>query len=185
MRQCGRRPGCLQFRVPARRRSDLSKAFDNVSAAVPAVSAAQPASPSGEFHFPIRVYYEDTDAGGVVYYANYLKFFERARTEWLRSLGFGQTALAESTGCIFIVRGLDMQYRKPARLDDHLVIASRVSRLGKASMDFSQTCLRDGELLASGQVQVGCVDRHSLRPTAMPVGIAAALARLESPVAPI
>ena len=151
-----------------------------MSAAVPDVNPTESAK---AFAFPIRVYYEDTDAGGVVYYANYLKFFERARTEWLRALGFGQSALADSTDCIFIVRGLDMQYRKPARLDDHLVIASRVSRLGKASMDFSQTCLRDGELLASGQVQVGCVDRRSLRPVAMPSGIATALARLESPVA--
>lgn len=135
----------------------------------------------GEFVFPIRVYYEDTDAGGVVYYANYLKFFERARTEWLRSLGFEQDALAGDTGLIFVVRGLDIQYRKPARLDDVLLVRSKVARLGKASIDFLQICERGGERLASGQVQVACVDRHSLRPAAMPAALASALAPLESP----
>jgi acyl-CoA thioester hydrolase len=148
--------------------------------AIPAVPSAASSAPQPEFLFPIRVYYEDTDAGGVVYYANYLKFFERARTEWLRSLGFEQNALAASSGCIFVVRGLEMQYRKPARLDDALTIRSKVSRVGKASMDFSQICERNGELLASGQVQVGCVSVATMRPCAMPTGLSSALAPLES-----
>ncbi len=133
-----------------------------------------------DFQFQIRVYYEDTDAGGVVYYANYLKFFERARTEWLRSLGFEQNAMADDTGCIFIVRSLDTQYRKPAKLDDHLTIRCRVARLGKASIDFAQTCERESELLTSGKVQVGCVDRLTLRPRALPANLAQALAPFET-----
>lgn len=134
-------------------------------------------TPSG-FAFPVRVYYEDTDAGGVVYYANYLKFFERARTEWLRALGIDQSLLAERTGAIFVVRGLDVSYRRPARLDDMLTVHARIERLGKASIDFIQTCEREGELMASGRVQVGCVDRTGLRPTAMPADVRTALAPL-------
>ncbi|RZS78201.1 tol-pal system-associated acyl-CoA thioesterase [Pigmentiphaga kullae] len=136
----------------------------------------QPAS--ADFRFPIRVYYEDTDAGGVVYYANYLKFFERARTEWLRALGVEQRALADRTGCIFVVRGIDTQYRRPAALDDSLTIRSQVSRLGKASIDFLQFCERGDELLATGKVQVGCVDRATLRPRALPPDLVRALAPL-------
>ncbi|MEK7947248.1 tol-pal system-associated acyl-CoA thioesterase [Pigmentiphaga sp. YJ18] len=136
----------------------------------------QPASE--DFRFPIRVYYEDTDAGGVVYYANYLKFFERARTEWLRALGVEQRALADLTGCIFVVRGIDTQYRRPAALDDSLTIRSQVSRLGKASIDFLQFCERGDELLATGKVQVGCVDRATLRPRALPPDLVRALAPL-------
>ncbi|GAA4340689.1 tol-pal system-associated acyl-CoA thioesterase [Pigmentiphaga soli] len=128
--------------------------------------------------FTVRVYYEDTDAGGVVYYANYLKFFERARTEWLRELGFEQQRLAEQARRIFVVRGLDMQYRRPARLDDALTIRSRVARLGRASMDFSQSCERGDELLAAGQVQVGCIDRVTWRPAPLPEDLARALAPL-------
>ena len=133
---------------------------------------------SEDFRFPIRVYYEDTDAGGVVYYANYLKFFERARTEWLRALGVEQHALARETDCIFIVRGIETQYRRPASLDDLLTVRSRVSRLGKASIDFLQFCERGDELLATGKVQVGCVDRATLRPRALPPGLMDALAPL-------
>ncbi|OVZ57597.1 tol-pal system-associated acyl-CoA thioesterase [Pigmentiphaga sp. NML080357] len=133
---------------------------------------------SDDFRFSIRVYYEDTDAGGVVYYANYLKFFERARTEWLRALGVEQRVLAEETGCIFVVRGIEAQYRRPAALDDLLTIRSKVSRLGKASIDFSQFCERGDELLAAGKVQVGCVDRATMRPRALPAGLARTLAPL-------
>ncbi|VCU72061.1 Acyl-CoA thioester hydrolase YbgC [Pigmentiphaga humi] len=136
-------------------------------------------SPASDFRFPIRVYYEDTDAGGVVYYANYLKFFERARTEWLRALGVEQRLLAEQTGCIFVVRAIRTDYRRPACLDDQLVIRSSVARLGRASIDFSQACERGGELLASGLVQVGCVDRTTMRPRALPAELAQRLAPLE------
>ncbi|MET0184207.1 MAG: tol-pal system-associated acyl-CoA thioesterase [Achromobacter sp.] len=121
-----------------------------------------------EARFDIRVYYEDTDAGGVVYYANYLKFLERARTEWLRELGVFQSELRAATQRIFVVNALDMAYRKPARLDDRLTIHSRITRLGRASIHFAQAARRDGELLAEGTIQVCCVDAVSLRPAEIP-----------------
>ena len=95
----------------------------------------------------IRVYYEDTDAGGVVYYANYLKFFERGRTEWLRRLGVDQSTLAAREHRIFVVKKVEIQYRKPAKLDDLLAIHSKITRIGPASINFEQQALRDGELL--------------------------------------
>ncbi|MBA3773881.1 MAG: YbgC/FadM family acyl-CoA thioesterase [Ramlibacter sp.] len=90
------------------------------------------------FEFPIRVYWEDTDAGGIVFYANYLKFFERARTEWLRSLGIGQQALRESTGGMFVVGETSVRYRRPARLDDELLVTARVQESGRASLIIAQ-----------------------------------------------
>jgi len=136
------------------------------------------------FRFPVRVYYEDTDTAGVVYYANYLKFFERARTEWLRTLGFGQTEMAELDGKVFIVRRASTDYRLPARLDDALVIHSQLSRLGRASLEFRQWCQRDDDVLASGHIQIGCVQRATLRPAAMPGRIAQRLAAVVTPDAP-
>jgi acyl-CoA thioester hydrolase len=112
----------------------------------------------------IRVYYEDTDAGGVVFYANYLKFFERGRTEWLRRLGVNQTQLAASEKLIFVVKNVEIQYRKPARLDDLLTIQSNITRLGRASIHFKQAALRAGELLCESDIQVCCVDTTSFRP---------------------
>src|SRR5579863_7801883 len=88
------------------------------------------------FTWPIRVYYEDTDAGGIVFYANYLKFFERARTEWLRACGVDQNRLADEADAIFIVRSTAVDYRAPARLDDVVKVVSRIERLGRASVDF-------------------------------------------------
>jgi acyl-CoA thioester hydrolase len=127
-----------------------------------------PTDMPAEALFDIRVYYEDTDAGGVVYYANYLKFLERARTEWLRELGVFQSELRAATQRIFVVNALDMAYRKPARLDDRLTIHSRITRLGRASIHFAQAARRDGELLAEGTIQVCCVDAASLRPAEIP-----------------
>ncbi|MYZ41499.1 tol-pal system-associated acyl-CoA thioesterase [Schauerella aestuarii] len=127
-----------------------------------------PTEMPAEALFDIRVYYEDTDAGGVVYYANYLKFLERARTEWLRELGVFQSELRAATQRIFVVNALDMAYRKPARLDDRLTIHSRITRLGRASIHFAQAARRDGELLAEGTIQVCCVDAASLRPAEIP-----------------
>ena len=127
-----------------------------------------PTEMPAEALFDIRVYYEDTDAGGVVYYANYLKFLERARTEWLRELGVFQSELRTATQRIFVVNALDMAYRKPARLDDRLTIHSRITRLGRASIHFAQAARRDGELLAEGTIQVCCVDAVSLRPAEIP-----------------
>jgi acyl-CoA thioester hydrolase len=128
-----------------------------------------------EFLLDIRVYYEDTDAGGVVFYANYLKFFERARTEWLRALGFDQSDMADRLQRIFVVAGLNMDYRKPARLDDLLTIRTRVTRLGRASVHFAQRAERRGELLAEGSIQVCCVDTIHMRPAELPPDVRASL----------
>ena len=116
----------------------------------------------------VRVYYEDTDAGGVVFYANYLKYLERARTEWLRALGVNQTDLARQDRRLFVVQSLDMQYRQPAGLDDLLTIHSTITRLGRASIHFAQRAERNGELLASGNIQVCCVDADTMRPAPLP-----------------
>lgn len=132
-------------------------------------------TPPTEFAFDIRVYYEDTDVGGIVFYANYLKFFERARTEWLRALGFEQSDMADRLKRIFVVAGLNMDYRKPARLDDLLTIRSRVSRLGRVSVHFSQRAERRGELLAQGSIQVCCVDTIQMRPAELPPDVRASL----------
>ena len=140
------------------------------------MSTSQPGAEIG-YTWPIRVYYEDTDAGGIVFYANYLKFFERARTEWLRACVIEQCRLASETGALFIVRNTALDYRAPARLDDVLTIVSRVERLGRASVEFEQEAWRDDTLLATGTVRVGCVDATALRPTAIPPSVLAALRR--------
>ncbi|WP_206999092.1 tol-pal system-associated acyl-CoA thioesterase [Trinickia mobilis] len=129
------------------------------------------------FTWPIRVYYEDTDAGGIVFYANYLKYFERARTEWLRACGVDQSRLAGEDGVVFVVRSTALDYHAPARLDDEVTIASRIERIGRASVDFMQEAWRDDVLLATGQIRVGCVDRAALKPAAIPAPVLAALRR--------
>ncbi|HJD44612.1 MAG TPA: tol-pal system-associated acyl-CoA thioesterase [Candidatus Paenalcaligenes intestinipullorum] len=113
----------------------------------------------------IRLYYEDTDAGGIVFYANYLKYFERARTEWLRSLGINQSQMVEETGQIFVVKQASLDYRRPARLDDLLCIRTRIEQLASASVTFAQQAWLDDTLLCSSQIQVVCVDAQRLRPT--------------------
>ncbi|MCF8192336.1 MAG: tol-pal system-associated acyl-CoA thioesterase [Burkholderiales bacterium] len=120
------------------------------------------------FDFPVRVYYEDTDAGGVVYFANYLRFMERARTEWLRQLGFDQSELRERQGVLFVVRGVEATYRRPARLDDALTVQSRLAVLSRVALHFEQSIVRDGETLVSGSSEVICVGAESMRPTRMP-----------------
>lgn len=140
------------------------------------MSSSQPGTEIG-FTWPIRVYYEDTDAGGIVFYANYLKFFERARTEWLRACGIDQRRLADETGTMFIVRSTALDYRAPARLDDLVTVISRIERLGRASVDFAQEAWRDGTLLATGDIRVGCVERTAFRPVAIPPPVLAALRR--------
>lgn len=134
-------------------------------------------SDSLTFDWPVRVYYEDTDAGGIVFYANYLKFFERARTEWLRACGIDQQRLAESNGIVFVVRRTSVEYASPARLDDVIRVVSRIERLGRASVDFHQEAWRDGVLLASGDIRVASVDRVSIRPAAIPDGVLDGLKR--------
>ena len=116
----------------------------------------------------IRVYYEDTDAGGVVYYANYLRFCERARTEWLRTLGVEQQALLDSAGIAFVVRSVKADYLQPARLDDSLQVVSRIAALRRASLVFDQEIRRDGQLLFTAQVLIACIDLHRQKPVPMP-----------------
>ncbi|HSQ71195.1 MAG TPA: tol-pal system-associated acyl-CoA thioesterase [Rubrivivax sp.] len=123
------------------------------------------------FRHALRVYWEDTDAGGVVYYANYLKFFERARTEWLRALGFGQQALREHTGAVFVVTDARVRYLAPARLDDRLEITVDLRSGGKASMVLAQQAWRGGTLLAEGEIRIGCVDEGTFRPRRIPTEI--------------
>ncbi|CAM4270896.1 tol-pal system-associated acyl-CoA thioesterase [Kerstersia similis] len=125
------------------------------------------ATPDGET-LQVRVYYEDTDAGGVVFYANYLKFMERARTEWLRRLGVNQAEYARETGAVFVVREVGIQYRRSARLDDLLTIRSHITRIGGASVDFFQEVLRGTELLATSTIQVCCVNVDTMRPMPVP-----------------
>lgn len=125
------------------------------------------------FDWSIRIYYEDTDAGGIVFYANYLKFFERARTEWLRACGIDQHALAQHDGALFVVKSAAIDYHAPARLDDVLNLILSIERLGKASVQFAQQAWRGDVLLCSAQVKVGCVDAASLRPRPVPPAAAA------------
>jgi len=134
---------------------------------------------STTFVWPVRVYYEDTDTAGVVYYANYLKFMERARTEWLRSFGFEQDALIRDEQMIFAVRSVSVDYRRPALFNDALEITASIKQFGKASIDFEQTVVRNvqgkEELLASGKIKLACLDSESLRPKPLPSPIAEVL----------
>lgn len=125
------------------------------------------------FTWSVRVYYEDTDAGGIVYYANYLKFYERARTEWLRSLGIQQQDLLDREGVAFVVRSASVDYLAAARLDDELTLTLRVEKLGRASIQFVQQALRGEVLLSSASVKVGCVDKTTMRPRSLPAASAA------------
>jgi acyl-CoA thioester hydrolase len=125
------------------------------------------------FSWPVRVYYEDTDAGGIVFYANYLKFFERARTEWLRAAAIGQQTLRDEHGAIFVVKNANIDYHAPARLDDALNLTLSIEKLGRASVQFLQQAWLGDVLLASATVKVGCVDAVTLRPRALPDATAA------------
>ena len=128
------------------------------------------------FRHTLRVYWEDTDAGGVVFYANYLKFFERARTEWLRHLGFGQQALRDETGAIFIVTDTRVRYRAPARLDDLLDVSVELRHAGQASMTIAQQAWRAELLLAEGEIRIGCVDSGTFKPRRIPTALFSTLA---------
>lgn len=121
-------------------------------------------TPADPFRLDIRVYYEDTDAGGVVYYANYLKFFERARTEWLRRLGVNQSEYAVQEQRLFVVKKVEIQYRKPAVLDDLLTLHSTITRIGRASLVFHQTAQRGDDLLCESTIDVCCIDANTFRP---------------------
>ncbi|WP_020652631.1 tol-pal system-associated acyl-CoA thioesterase [Massilia niastensis] len=125
------------------------------------------------FNWSVRVYYEDTDAGGIVFYANYLKFFERARTEWLRATGIQQQELLDADGTAFVVKSASLDYHAPARLDDELTIRTTVEKLGRASVQFSQEAWCGDVLLTSASVKVGCVDTSTMRPRSLPEHVAA------------
>src|SRR5687768_17727349 len=129
------------------------------------------------FEFPVRVYWEDTDAGGIVFYANYLKFFERARTEWLRSLGIEQRSLHESSGGIFVVGETSVRYHRPARLDDELLVTACVQETGRASLIIAQQAFLRGSstLLCEGTIRIGWVQADTLKPARIPPTILEAL----------
>ncbi|MDC8760561.1 tol-pal system-associated acyl-CoA thioesterase [Janthinobacterium fluminis] len=124
------------------------------------------------FTWNARVYYEDTDAGGIVYYANYLKFFERARTEWLRAIGVGQHALLQDEDAMFVVASISADYHAPAKLDDVLQLTLTIEKLGHASIIFIQQAWCGERLLNSARVKVACVDA-ALRPRVVPPAVAA------------
>ena len=129
---------------------------------------------SDDFSWTVRVYYEDTDSGGVVYYANYLKFMERARSEWLRHLGFEQSVLMREERVLFPVSRLTIEYLKPARFEDVLSVGVRLLRRGRASLNLGQRIHRSSEtseLLCRGEVRVACVDADTLQPRAIPTAI--------------
>ena len=126
------------------------------------------------FRWPVRVYYEDTDSGGVVYYANYLKFMERARTEYLRRLGFEQDRLQSEAGILFAVRSVNIEYLRPARFNMELEVSARVTAAGRASLEFEQEVREAGVPdvpLCTGHIRIACLDAGSFRPRAMPYEI--------------
>ncbi|NIC04015.1 tol-pal system-associated acyl-CoA thioesterase [Billgrantia bachuensis] len=127
-----------------------------------------------EFRLPLRVYIEDTDAGGIVYYVNYLKFMERARSEWLRHHGLTQRELLDA-GIQLVVHRLDCRYAKPARLDDDLSVTAAVESSGRCRLRFAQSVMRSGEPLCEARVDIACVDAQRLKPIPWPPALAAVL----------
>lgn len=141
-------------------------------------NAPPASSQSPDFSLPIRVYYEDTDAAGVVYYATYLRFCERGRTECLREIGFEQAALLAAQRLAFVVRSVEAHYRSPARLDDALEVLSRVESLGGASLVFAQRVVRGADLLFDGRFRIACVHVDKQRPVPLPQAVRSRLERL-------
>ncbi len=129
--------------------------------------------PSTPFRWPVRVYYEDTDAAGVVYYANYLKFMERARTEWLAALGFELAALEREHGIAFVVHHADIRYHQPARLGDRLEVTVTMRERGRARFIALQEVRRDDVALVDARIGLACLDRSAFRPTRIPAPLAA------------
>ena len=134
---------------------------------------------AGEFSYKLRVYIEDTDAGGIVYYVNYLKFMERARTEFMRAAGFGKQGIF-NRDLMFVVRDVNVQYREPAVLDDELEVTARIVKLGGASMCLHQAVRRGEDQLAGGEITIACVDRDELKPQRMPREMITALRATQS-----
>ena len=121
-----------------------------------------------QFDWQVRVYYEDTDGGGVVYHSNYLNFMERARTEWLRHLGFEQTYLRDELNLIFVVHSLQISFKKPAKFNDLLTITSQLSKIGRGSFEFLQKISVNQQALVEAQVKVACVDALTFKPVGIP-----------------
>lgn len=124
-----------------------------------------------QFHIPVRIYWEDTDAGGIVYHANYLRYMERARSDWLRSIGIDQQQLQNELKLNFVVVSSMLNYRKPAFLGDDLIATATVTEANKASFWFEQTVERGNELLVDAKIRAACIDSDTLRPTRMPQNI--------------
>jgi acyl-CoA thioester hydrolase len=142
--------------------------------------AARPKTIEGEFTWPIRVYWEDTDAGGIVFYANYLKFFERARTEWLRTLGIGQQALLADTGGMFVVSDTQLKYHQPARLDDELTVTAGLIESGRVSLTIGQHAFKinsqkNTSLLCTASIKIGWVNATTMKPQRIPQAVLEAL----------
>jgi acyl-CoA thioester hydrolase len=131
-----------------------------------------------QFSWPVRVYYEDTDSGGVVYHANYLNFMERARTEWLRHLGYEQTHLKDDLGVLFVVRDLSIHYQRPAKFNDELHVECRLNNIGRCSLQFEQVIKRGQEIISTGLVGVVCVDAILFKPVSIPVQMKAIMEKL-------
>ncbi|NBQ85805.1 MAG: tol-pal system-associated acyl-CoA thioesterase [Methylophilaceae bacterium] len=121
-----------------------------------------------QFDWPVQVYYEDTDAGGVVYHSQYLNFMERARTEFLRNIGFMQTALKDELGILFVVRDIQIRFRKPAKFDDVLNVDTRLLNVGRSLLEFEQNIYRGDEHLIAAKVEVVCIGAESFKPTSIP-----------------
>ena len=120
------------------------------------------------FSFPVRIYFEDTDSGGVVYHSNYLKFMERARTEWLRSIGIDQRHLKHEELIMFVVHRIDIQYKLPARFNDDLVVKSELLEIGSSKIEFRQMIYRDAEMLIDAHVDIACIDSEKFKPVRIP-----------------
>jgi acyl-CoA thioester hydrolase len=139
---------------------------------------------ASNFEHAVRVYWEDTDAGGVVFFANYLKFFERARTEWLRSLGFSQERMRVDEQAAFVVSETKVRYLRPARLDDLLTITVRIAAVARASITIEQQAWRGDELLSEGSIRIACVDITRFAPRRIPDGITQVISQNPNPLKP-
>ena len=120
------------------------------------------------FSWPVRVYFQDTDAGGVTYHASYVNFMERARTEWLRSFGYSNAGLMQKLGVMFVVRSIKLDYLKPAQLDDLVTVTARIKEMGRSRVTLLQEVRRGDELLTEGEVHLVCVTVDTFKPTAVP-----------------
>ncbi len=130
------------------------------------------------FSLPIRIYFEDTDSGGVVYHSNYLKFIERARTEWLSALGIDQRQLKQDNHIMFVVHRIDIQYKLPARFNDDLIVKSELKDIGSSKIEFRQMIYRENEMLIDASVDVACIDSEKFKPVRIPPTIKQAMESL-------